>query len=314
MSDQKQTEQKAPEQKADPKAEQKPAASETALELRARDGAIISYDYGEFAGVGSSDLPTSGFLPYLTVLAPLSKALVEGHEKFVPGAKAGMFLLGGAEQRLFDGKKGLIFVPIHDRHLIIEKTKLDGTGEIVGKYDGDPKGQVATAMRSKFGMDKSKWRSDAGNFMIDRHDVTGVLFESVEDVAAQKPLAVCIVGFERTKLRAYGKMSDGFNKFPAKQRPPLFALMTRLTISLEKGDHDYYNINLSFPVQDDFARSLISPKAAFFRDWATQCVKVIEAIGSGTLQAGGAQEEGDAGSGGAGGTADGGAGKGTRPF
>ena len=182
------------------KTEQAPV-SETALELRGRDGAIINYDYGEFAGVGSNDLPTSGFLPYLTVLAPLSKACQEGNDKFVPGAKPGAFLLGGAEQRVFDGKKGVIFVPIHDRHLIIEKTKLDGTGEIVGKYDGDSKGEDATAMRSKFGSDKSKWRSDAGNFMLDRHDVTGVLCESVEDVLAMKPLAACIVGFERTKMR-----------------------------------------------------------------------------------------------------------------
>mgnify|MGYP003612080007 CR=1 FL=1 len=294
------------------KTEQAPK-SETALEIRARDGALINYDYGEFAGVGSNDLPTSGFLPYLTVLAPLSKACQEGNEKYVPGAKPGAFLLGGAEQRVFDGKKGVIFVPIHDRHLIIEKTKLDGTGETVNRFDGDPKGPVATAMRQKFGADKSKWRSDAGNFMIDRHDVTGVLFESVEDVAAMKPLAACIVGFERTKMRAYGKMADGFNKFPAKQRPPLFALMTRLTINLEKGEHDYYNINLSFPVQDDFARSLLSPKAEMFRPWAEQCMKVIEALGSGTLQAGEAQEEADGGSG-AGGSADGGAGKGTRPF
>lgn len=293
------------------KTEQAPV-SETALELRARDGAIINYDYGEFAGVGSNDLPTSGFLPYLNVLAPLSKACQEGNDKFVPGAKPGAFLLGGAEQRVFDGKKGVIFVPIHDRHLIIEKTKLDGTGEIVGKYDGDPKGEVATAMRRKFGSDKSKWRSDAGNFMSDRHDVTGVLFESVEDVLAMKPLAACIVGFERTKLRAYGKMADGFNKFPAKQRPPLFALMTRLTINLEKGEHDYYNLQLSFPVQDDFARSLISPKEKNFRAWAEQCMKVIEALGSGTLQAGEPQDEADGGTGAASG--DGGAGKGTRPF
>lgn len=295
------------------KTEQPAPKSETALELRARDGALINYDYGEFAGVGSSDLPTSGFLPYLTVLALQSKALVEGHEKFVEGAKAGQFLLGGAEQRLFDGKKGVIFVPIHDRHLIIEKTKLDGTGETVNRFDGDPKGPVATAMRQKFGSDKSKWRSDAGNFMIDQHDVTGVLFESVEDVAAMKPIAACIVSFSRTKLRAYSKMADGFNKFPAKQRPPLFALMTKLTVYMEKGEHDYYNIALDFPVQGDFARSLMSPKAEMFRPWAEQCMKVIEALGSGTLQAGEAQEEADGGSG-AGGAADGGAGKGTRPF
>lgn len=277
------------QQKCDPKQDQPkqeaaPEASSTSLELRTNDGQVMVYDYGEYAGVGSNNLPTSGFLPYLTVLQPLSKALQEG-EKYVKDAKAGQFLLGD-ENRLFDGKKGVIFVPLHDRHLIIEKTSLDGKGKIIARHDGDPKGPVATALRQKFGNNKAAWKSEAGHFMVERHDLTGILYASVEDVAAQKPIGACIVGFERTKMRAYDRMSKGFNKYSPQQRPPLFALQMHLSTQMEKGEKgDYYNIVVKFPVQDDFARSLIPPSAPFFRDFAKQCSEVIAAIGSGALQA-----------------------------
>jgi hypothetical protein len=267
------------------------AAPSTALTLTTNDGKELSYDYGQYAGEGSSALPTSGFLPFLSVLQPLSKACIETSDKFVPGARPGMFLLGGDENRLFDGKKGMIFVPIHDRHTIIEKTSLDGKGKIIARHDGDPKGQTATAMRAKFGTDKSKWKSDAGHFMVERHDLTGVLFNSMEDVAAMKPVAAVIVGFERTKLRAFDRISKGFNKYEPRKRPPLFALMVQLSTAAEKGEKgDYYNIVVKFPVQDDFARSLIPPTAPGFGDWAKQASEVYKAVSSGAIQA---KEDGD---------------------
>jgi hypothetical protein len=276
-----------------PKAEVKQEAApvSTALELRTNSGEIVNYDYGQYAGVGSSNLPTSGFLPYLTVLQPLSKAVQEGNEKFVKDSRPGQFLLG-EENRLFDGKKGLIFVPIHDRHLIIEKTSLDGKGKIIARHDGDPKGAVATSMRNQFGTNKSQWRSKDGHFMVERHDLSGVLFESLEDVAAMKPLAVAIVGFERTKMRAYDRMSKAFNKYEPRKRPPLFALQMKLTTAFEKGEKgDFYNLVVSFPVQDDFARSLIPPTAPNFKDWAKQCSDVLASIGSGALQAKGDEDD-----------------------
>lgn len=267
-----------------------PAASTTALELRTKSGEIVNYDYGEDAGLGSANLPTSGFLPFLTVLQPLSDACTEGKEKFNPAARPGMFCLTGEDGKLFAGKDGLIFIPVHDRHTIVEKTALDQTGKVVGQTDGDPAGPTATALRNKFGPDKSKWRSEKGHFMIDRHDVTGVLFKTMEDVETMRPEAACIVSFERTKMRAYNRMSQAFNKYEPKKRPPLFAARIMLKTVAEQGEKGtFYNLALSFPVQDDFARSLIAPTAPMFADWRLQCRKVIAAIGGGELSA---QEDG----------------------
>lgn len=266
----------------EPKAEEK--QQDTGLVLKTRDGQELSYDYGEYAGMGSADLPTSGFLPFLTLLAPQSGAVTEGDEKFIEGAKAGMFLLSG-ENRLFDGKKGLIFVPIHDEHLILEKTSLKKGGKVVAEHDGNPSGEVATALRAKYGNNRKAWRSEQGNIMVERHNVTGVLFESVEDVMNQRPLAAAIIPFERSKMRAYSRMADGFNKYPPGKRPPLFALMVHLTSHFDPGDGDgFWNFVIKFPVQDDFARSLISPRSDIWAEWAKQCSSVAKAIVAGALK------------------------------
>lgn len=266
--------------------EQKPQTEEqsTALEIRQADGSIAVYDYGE--DVDSKDMPTSGFLPYLGVLQPLSKALQEGNEQYVEGAKAGMFMLTGETPQVFDGKKGLIFVPLHDRHLIVEKTSLDQKGKTVARHPGGRESEVQRRLQEKFGNNKKAWRSDAGNYMVERHDVTGVLFASVEDVKAMKPLAACIVGFERSKMQAYNRLADNRNKVEPQKRPPLWAGMTLLQTFLDNNDgNDFYNITLKFPVQDDYRLSLISPTEPMFAGWREQCREVVKNIDTGLLKA-----------------------------
>lgn len=267
------------------------APAPTALELRTNDGAILNYDYGENAGVGSNALPTSGFIPFLSIVSSQANCLKETNKAYLPAAKAGMFLLSGSNT-LLDGKKGLFFIPLHDRHIIVEKTKMDGTGDIVGEYAGDPKGPVATELRQRCGVKKSEWKSVKGNFMVERHNVTGILYQTFEDIAAGKPLGAAVVGFERSKMRAYGRMADGFNKYPPAQRPPIFALQMHLTTFMDNADgHDFYNIKVTFPVQDDFARSLIDPKVPWFKEFAAKAREIIGAIGTGALKEHDSKEE-----------------------
>lgn len=266
-----------------PETEQ-PKPTDSALAIKQADGSIAVYDYGE--DVDSKDMPTSGFLPYLGVLQPLSKALQEGNEAYVEGAKAGMFMLTGEESQVFDGKKGLIFVPLHDRHLIVEKTSLDQKGKTVARHPGGRDSEVQKKLLEKFGNNKKLWRSDAGNFMVERHDVTGVLFASMDDVKAMKPLAACIVGFERSKMAAYNRLADCRNKVEPTKRPPLWAGTVVLKTFLDNADgNDFYNVALTFPVQDDYRLSLISPTEPMFAKWREQCREVVKNIDTGLLKA-----------------------------
>jgi len=282
--------------------ETKPGEPITALEIKLPGGALVSYDYGE--DVDAKDMPTSGFLPYLGVVQPLANCLKEGKDGYIPDAKPGMFLLSGDPPELFSGKDGLIAVPLHDRHLIVEKTSLDQNSKTVGRYPGDADGEVATKLRAKFGNNRKLWKSDAGNFMVERHDLTCALFRSVADVMAMKPIGACVLGLERSKMAAYNRLADNRNKIEKTKRPPLWAGMIQLKTFMDNHDgNDYYNIALTFPVQDDYRASLIDPKSEMFATWREQCRLVCKNIELGVLK--GEENEGSSNTG-----DDGGKGKG----
>lgn len=268
--------------------------SNTSIELKNKAGEIAVFDYGEYAGQGTQLASEGTRVPYLSVLQPLSQAVQDGGEKYVEGARPGMFLLGDT---LIDGKKGCIFIGIEEQHSLVEKTSLDGKGETVGEHD--PHGPVAQAARAKFGSNKSKWRSEKGNFLVERFNMYGVVFLSEEDMAAKKGFPA-IIGFERTKLKAREHVMSPFNKLPQGKRPPLFAAQLRLTTVLEKGKKgDYYNLVARFSSNDDFMASLIRPDGDFWKWWAPQAAEVAKGVRAGTIKgAEGTATDDDAGEGG----------------
>lgn len=67
-------------------------------------------------------------LPFLKVLQPLSPAVQQGTNEYVPGAKAGSFL-NTATQEVYDGTTGIIIVPITHKTSYVEwKSRADGGG------------------------------------------------------------------------------------------------------------------------------------------------------------------------------------------
>ncbi|MCC6425661.1 MAG: hypothetical protein IT435_02450 [Phycisphaerales bacterium] len=264
--------------------------STTAIELRNKAGEMEVFDYGEYAGQGTSLAGQGNRVPYLSVLQPLSKACTEGDEKYVAGARPGMFLLGDV---LFDGKKGVFFIGIEESHKLVEKTSLDGKGETIGEHD--PNGPVAKLARSKFGTNKSKWRSEKGHFLVERFDMYGVVFQSPEDIAAMKGLpAIC--GFERTKLSAREHIMSPFNKLPANKRPPLFAAKIHLSTAFEKGKKgDFQKLIAKFAVNDDFMSSLIRTSDPMWEKWAPQAMEVAKGVRAGVIKADAGKDADDAG-------------------
>lgn len=267
--------------------------SSTALELRNKAGELASYDYGEYAGVGTVYADKGNRIPYLSVLQPLSKACQEGHEKFVPGARPGMFLLG---DELINGKEGCFFIGIEEQHVFVEKTSMDAQGEIVGEHA--PDSDEVKRARAKFGQKKSQWRSSKGNLLIERFLMYGVVYRTLADIEAGKGVAA-IIGFERTKLSAREHIMSPFNKLPAGKRPPLFAARVHLATAMAKGKKgDYYALVAKFAVDDDFVASLIKPNEPMWPDWAKQCVEVAKNVRAGKIKA--VAEDGDEAEGGSG--------------
>lgn len=262
----------------------------TAIEVKGADGQIQTYDYGQYAGAGSTNLPTTGLVKFLNIVQSNSKCLNPKHERHIEGSQIGMFTLG---DEAFDGDKGLFFIGIEKRHILVEKTKIDGTGEKVAEHP--PHGDVATAARQKYGTNKNDWRSEKGNYLVESIQLYGVLFRDEEDLRALKPMCPAIIDFQRTKMRAWETLTSPFNKCKDGNRPPLFASRVHLTTKAEnRKGHDYFNLDVAF-YGGDFLKSLISPQDPNWAQWAEQCSGVAKGVKSGSLggDEGGAEGEGD---------------------
>ncbi len=278
----------------------------TAIEVKNKAGQMVALDYGEFAGAGSVNLPTSGRIQFITILQSNSKALKPGHEKFVDGAKMGDFLMGG---EVIGGASGFYFVGIEKEHVLVEMTKIDGTGEKVGEHD--PNGPVAQKARAQFGSNRNNWRSEKGNFLVDSIRLYGVVFASKEDMDNLKPKGAAVIDFQKTKMRAWEYYTSPFNKIPENGRPPLFACRIHVTTKMEnRKGHDYYNIDIKFANGNDFLTSLYGMKTAdgqpntAFIEFGRECLKVAQSVKSGSLKTeeGGEDDGGDGAGEGAGGS------------
>lgn len=256
-----------------------PTETETGLALRTASGELEVYDYGEYAGQGTAYANQGSRIPFLSVLQPLSRACQEGDERYIEGARPGMFLLG---DKLYEGKKGVIFIGIEEVHEFVAKTSLDAEGELVGTYG--PEHPVVAAARAKYGQKKSEWRDEAGNVLIERFVQYGIVYEDESTIPDGGQAA--ILAFERTKMSARETIMSQFNKLKANKRPPLFALKVHLTTAFEKGKKgSYHKLVANFAVNNDFVSSLIRPTEPWFADFAAEAVEVAKGVRAGKIKA-----------------------------
>lgn len=298
MSDQKHVDQKP----VDPKpveqpaqgrgpAEQPRAGQSSALVLKDAAGDLVSLDYGEDAGSGLELANQGGSVPFLALLQPLSNALKEGSDRYIPEAKAGMFCIA-SQKKVFDGKKGVFFIGMAESHIVIEKTALDASGKWVA--DHCPTSPIVAAARAKGGK-KSDLKTEQDHPLVETYRMYGVVYESPEDLLAMKVTPV-VLSFERTKLKARQAFMDRVRMH--KKALPLYAVKAHVTSKPEKWDKgDGYGLNIKFAVDDDLLKSLILPTDPFWENWAAECRKVKEMIESGVIKGDAVTEvEGDAGS------------------
>jgi hypothetical protein len=282
-----QPKQEAPKQEP-PKEQPKPDAN--ALVLKNAAGQMVSLDYGEDAGSGLELANQGGSVPFLSLLQPLSNALKEGNDRYIPEAKAGMFCLA-SQKKVWDGKKGVFFIGITESHIVVEKTALDASGKWVA--DHSPSSQIVAAARAKGGK-KSELRTEQGHPLVETYRMYGVVYDSLEDLKAMKVTPV-VLSFERTKLKARQSFMDRVRMY--KKALPLYAVQLHISSKPEKWEKgDGYGLNIRFAVDDDLLKSLILPNDPFWATWAGECRKIKSMVESGAIKGeAGTEVEGDAG-------------------
>jgi hypothetical protein len=224
-----------------------------ALELAGDD-----LDWSQYDGQGLEDITQEEKgLPFIDILQPLSPEVDE-----IPGAKAGM-ILNKATKDLFEGDKGIRFVPACRDHVYTEWKPRDAGGGLVATYQLDD--PVVREARAK--QRTGKHILPNGNELIETYYVYGVMLDEDDNPSP------AVISFTSTKIgpyRAQMTRADALmRKLPdgRKMKYPLFAHVWRLRTEKKKKDnYTWHNWSITFDGANNRAEEArLSPKDAAFQ-------------------------------------------------
>lgn len=185
---------------------------------------------------GFEDMDSSHFvIPYLGILQPLSPQVLEAKEQYIQGARPGM-LYNSVTNAIYDGKKGLRFIPVHVQHQQVEWVPRDQGGALIARHECDE--PAVLDIRKKYPIGKAPFGD--GNELIETFYVYGlVVFEDGR--------------FERVALSFKSTDINEYKKWMTKARsvqkvvnerivtPPLYSHFFRLrSVAKNKNNFDWY--------------------------------------------------------------------------
>lgn len=222
----------------------------------ARENAVAGLDFGGYEGQGFENQTGDDLaLPFLNLLQALSPQI-----ETIDGAKAGM-LFNSVTQRLYDGSKGVLFVPAITEHVFVQRIPSARGGGFVAEHALDSDVVTNARERAKAeGKDDYYLTvpTDAGDDdLVECYKIFGVLDDEEGTVLP------CVISFDKTKIKVYKKWVTtitGFqlNRDGQRITPPLFAHLTRVTSVKEtnRSNQTYHNFALT-PVAGSVEASLI---------------------------------------------------------
>lgn len=224
-------------------------AEETAMEM---------YDYGEDAGAGDEDQTSADLIiPFITILQTNSPQVDPGDEKYVEGARPGLFL-NTVTGHVYETVKA---VAVATERAFMEWVPRDSGGGLVGKRKPtDPVVEHAVGASEKFGKYYVGGK-EGGNELVETFYVYWLLADG--DDAGLPALSA----FTSTKIQPYKRWNTSRSLFRLKggQKPPIFAHLVELSTVKQKNEKgSYYTIKIE-PANGSVANSLLNPKDEIMR-------------------------------------------------
>jgi len=213
---------------------------------------VPHYDYGSMSGTGFEGTTQDDYtMPFLNLLQPMSPEVTSN-----PDARPGM-LQNSVTKELYDGKKGLIFVPCVRQHVFVEWRPRDQGGGIVARHPAESEVVLAAKKKAK---NYGEYFTPAGNELTETFYFMGYTLSALTDT---EPSGVLVIPFTSSKIKVYKRAMQMLNMF--KGRPPLFANRLRVTVTQEKNAKGtFFNLNLA-PANGGVGESLIAPTDPLLR-------------------------------------------------
>lgn len=229
--------------------------------------ALAALDYGQFDGTGFENVAEEKDLrpPFMAILQTNSKPCLEGHAKYVRGARAGMFLNTGTGE-LFEGAKGFAIVPLRIDHCVVEWEGDPGSGKFVQRHAIDSQIYLDAMDRFEKSTDPNKKlskhvKAPNGNTLQN----TYYLWALMLDESGEAPIGAVVLPFKSTNISIYTNQVKNrlytFKGTPGQKRPPLFAHRLRCYLAREdRPAGSSYNYRFE-PLKGSIVGSLIDSRS-----------------------------------------------------
>lgn len=240
-----------------------------------KDNAVAAFDYSQYANQGFESHTREDYaVPFLGVLqsnSPLCETST---------ARPGM-LVNTVTQDVYDGKKGIIFIPVDRQHNFIEWKPREQGGGFVAQHAVDSDVVKKAKAEQEFGKYKMVKGQPASNDLIETFSVYGIY---VGEGGAPEQM---IISFSSTKIKTYKRWMTKARTIQVKlpnghrQTPPLFAHKYRITSLAEKNAKgSFFNFHIDFD-EGDAEKCRLPVDNALFQ----AAVDFFELLKGGTIKA-----------------------------
>lgn len=248
-------------------------ATKNAVVKQEQGGALATYDYGEYSGMGMDKVGKDELLiPFLAILQPMSPIVTEGDND---AAKAGRYY-NTITGDIYEGEKeGVPFQLVDFERMFVEWVPRDSGGGIAGRYHPDDQFVKREIERNKGSVVGIKL--DNGNDLVETYYAYGNILS--EDLTQVESFAV--LPLKSTNIKPFRTLLTALRMI--KGKPPLFAFTVRLRCTKEKNDSGVWYQLAAKPTGADWRSSMIDPREN--RQLLEAATDLIEMVRSGAAKA-----------------------------
>lgn len=228
--------------------------------VKADKNEMAVYDYGGDAGVGIDDIGRDEMaIPFIGILQSNNGEVLPVKKGGIEGAEAGM-LMNTVTKEIFDGDKGILFVPSERAHQYVEWVPRSKGGGFVGTHEVGSEVvseaiQRAQAEKADFG----KFTTPAGNDLVETFYLYGAMLD--DDGI---PTGIGVIAFTSTKIKKYRHLNTRLKSI--KGRPALYAIQLRIcTVPDKNNKGDFFNFDIQFAVDNVGMKSLLDPNSEAYQ-------------------------------------------------
>lgn len=231
------------------------------------------FDYGDDSGEGFEDVTGKDLsIPFINLLQGLSPIVMNCEDGSI---RAGM-MRNGVTGEIYDGKKGLVVIPVHKDEVFVEWVPRKQGGGFVAIHD-PTSDEVQKAIEANGGsrIPKKDENNDKIPLKIGSNELveTYYVYCMLLNEEGTESEGFCVFSFTSSKIKRWRDWLTSM--YTIKGRPPIYAVRAKLTTETMKNEDGTFANYVIKPFGDRWAQGLI-PKGSPLYDEAKGFAEMVK--------------------------------------